>query len=31
MPQYDMESPLPTFSDTNNEGFADLFPGAKSK
>ena len=31
MPQYDMESPLPTFSDTNNEGFADLFPGAKIK
>ncbi len=31
LPQYDIESPLPTFSDTNNEGFADLFPGAKSK
>lgn len=28
--QYDLEAPLPNYSDTNNEGFADLFPGAKS-
>ncbi len=27
---YDMEAPLPNYTDTNNEGFADLFPGAKN-
>ena len=27
---YDMEAQLPNFADTNNEGFADLFPGAKT-
>ena len=27
---YDMEAPLPNYTDTNNEGFADLFPGAKT-
>ena len=31
LPQYDMETPLPNYSDTNNEGFADLFKGAKQK
>ena len=31
LPQYDSESPLPSFKDTNNSGFADLFPGAKNK
>jgi dehydrogenase/reductase SDR family protein 1 len=31
LPQYDIESPLPNYSDTNNEGFADLFKGAKQK
>ena len=29
LPQYDIETPLPNYSDTNNEGFADLFKGAK--
>ncbi len=28
--QYDMEASLPNYSDTNNKGFADLFPGAKT-
>jgi dehydrogenase/reductase SDR family protein 1 len=27
--QYDMDSVLPNYTDTNNIGFADLFPGAK--
>lgn len=27
--QYDMDSVLPNYTDTNNTGFADLFPGAK--
>jgi dehydrogenase/reductase SDR family protein 1 len=27
--QYDMDSVLPDYTDTNNTGFADLFPGAK--
>ena len=27
--QYDMDSGLPNYTDTNNIGFADLFPGAK--
>ena len=31
LPQYDIESALPEYSDTNNEGFADLFKGAKQK
>jgi dehydrogenase/reductase SDR family protein 1 len=31
LPQYDIETPLPNYSDTNNEGFADLFKGAKQK
>ena len=31
LPQYDIESALPKYSDTNNEGFADLFKGAKQK
>ena len=31
LPQYDTESALPKYSDTNNEGFADLFKGAKLK
>ena len=31
LPQYDSESPLPSFKETNNYGFADLFPGAKNK
>ena len=31
LPQYDSESPLPSFKETNNSGFADLFPGAKNK
>ena len=31
LPQYDIESELPEYSDTNNEGFADLFKGAKLK
>ena len=29
--QYDTESGLPKYSDTNNEGFSDLFIGAKPK
>ena len=29
--QYDINAVLPSFKDTNNEGFADLFPGAKVK
>ena len=31
LPQYDTESGLPKYSDTNNEGFSDLFIGAKPK
>jgi dehydrogenase/reductase SDR family protein 1 len=31
LPQYDIETELPKYSDTNNEGFADLFKGAKQK
>ena len=31
LPQYNTESGLPKYSDTNNEGFADLFKGAKPK
>ena len=31
LPQYDIDSALPKYSDTNNEGFADLFKGAKQK
>ena len=31
LPQYDSESPLPSFKETNNSGFANLFPGAKNK
>ena len=31
LPQYDIETELPKYSDTNNEGFADLFKGAKEK
>ena len=31
LPQYDIETDLPKYSDTNNEGFADLFKGAKQK
>ncbi len=27
--QYDINAALPNYSDTNNIGFADLFPGAK--
>jgi len=27
---YDIEASLPNYTDTNNEGFADLFPGAKN-
>jgi dehydrogenase/reductase SDR family protein 1 len=27
--QYDMDAVLPNYTDTNNTGFADLFPGAK--
>jgi len=27
--QYDLKASLPNYTDTNNEGFADLFPGAK--
>ena len=29
--QYDLEAPLPNYTDSNNEGFADIFPGAKKK
>ena len=29
--QYDMEASLPNYTDSNNEGFADMFPGAKKK
>ena len=29
MPQYNAEAPLPSFSDTNNSSYADMFPGAK--
>ncbi len=29
LPQYNIDSALPKYSDTNNEGFADLFKGAK--
>ena len=28
--QYDLEAPLPNYTDSNNEGFADIFPGAKN-
>ena len=28
--QYDMDAVLPNYTDTNNSGFADLFPGAKN-
>ena len=31
LPQYDIETELPKYSDTNNEGFADLFKGAKQR
>ena len=27
--QYNLESQLPNYTDTNNEGFANIFPGAK--
>ena len=29
--QYDLEAPLPDYTDSNNEGFANFFPGAKQK
>ena len=29
--QYDLDAPLPDYTDSNNEGFADIFPGAKQK
>ena len=28
--QYDIEASLPNYTDSNNEGFADIFPGAKN-
>ena len=29
--QYNMEASLPNYTDSNNESFADMFPGAKKK
>ena len=27
--QYNLEASLPNYTDSNNEGFANIFPGAK--
>ena len=29
--QYDLDAPLPDYTESNNEGFADIFAGAKQK
>ena len=29
--QYDLEASLPDYTDSNNEGFANIFSGAKQK